>query len=195
MGTVLSKSGAKSKGNENDTHYTKQQVAQLRAIYLAFVLFWIILIIYLELYKEDSIVLGLMCIPILIFIYEYLTVEEVEREIEDQVFVANYLSISLLVVLPLFFNLTKVVRFMKPLKLVIIAVIFILLGLIDIWVPRKLVPFARHFKACLETVGLILLIIAVYLIYQRLYSGGLCEIVEEECEEIRRKEQRCKEKY
>jgi len=186
MGTICSKSGSKDKvpsseGSNNcrSTHYTKEQVSQLRGIYLAFVLFWIILIIYLELYKEDSIVLGLMCIPILIFLYEYLTVEQVEREVEDQVFVANYLSISLLVVLPLFFNLTKVTQFMKPLRLVIIAVIFILLGLVDMWVPRKLVPFARHFKACLETVGLLLLIIAVYMFYQRLYhQGGLDDIIQ-----------------
>ena len=174
MGTVCSSKFTKKEINNNEcgTKYTPEQISQLRGIYLAFVIFWLILIIYLQLYKEDSIVLGLMCIPIILFIYTYSTLDQVEREIENQIFQANYLSISLLVVLPLFFNLTRATKFTGPLKLVIIAIIFILLGLVDMWLPIKLVPFARHFKSCLETIGLLLLVIAVYMFYRKLFNEG-----------------------
>jgi len=152
------------------TRYNEEQIECIRFLYITFIITWIILIFTLELYNKGSLVLIFCMIPIAVFIYTYLNIEEIDRQIETQVFQINYLTITLLVTLPLFFNLSALSNNIQPLKIVIVGIVFILLAIVDVWIPRTLIPVIQHLKSSLETIGLFLLVIAVLIYYGDIFG-------------------------
>lgn len=119
--------------------------------------------------KYDWFVLFLAMIPLFLFAYTWFIIPDFIKEVEDKVFQVNYLSITLLVVLPLFFNLSKTVKDTGALRIVVIAVFFILLSVIDIWTHPDNISVVKHFKSIVETIGVFLLLTAVYIYFRDLF--------------------------
>lgn len=159
-----------------ECRYTDEQVCYIRHIYITFAISWIALVIYFQLYNYDSIMLIIVLMPPLIFLYTYIILPELDRSIETDIFQSNYLSITLLIVIPLFFNLSSKVPWdPRPMSMVIIAIIAILLGIVDIWIPKSLLPVARHIKSGFETIGVFLLIAAVYIYFTKMNAMPIAQ--------------------
>ncbi len=161
--------------------YTPNQVFYIRSVYVFGVLMWLFVIYILSLLQYDWFVLLLLCVPLLLFTWTWTRIPWFVTDYEKSVFNTNYLSITLLVVLPLFFNLSKLNHDCVALRIVIVAVFFILLTIIDIWTSPVGASVMKHFKSVAATIGVFLLLIAVYIYFTELFCIGpvLCECKDE----------------
>jgi hypothetical protein len=88
----------------------------------------------------------------------------ITKEEEEELYRANYLSIGLIVVLPLLVWMNKEYKGNKKkfVGIIVIAIIFTLLAMIDIWVSRPWISLLFHIQGIFETYALVLLIYALY---------------------------------
>lgn len=156
------------------TTYTASQVFYIRALYVLGVLAWLFVIYVLSILNYDWFIVLLAIIPIVIFAWTWYIVPTFIREYEDNVFQVNYLSITLLVVIPLFFNLSKMKHDNCALRIVIIGVFFVVLSVIDVWTHPDNISVMKHFKSIVETIGIFLLLIAIYIYFRELFYGDSC---------------------
>jgi hypothetical protein len=150
----------------------KARVSQIIFIVAAF--FWAVIIVVLGIYKKQSWVGWLiLSIPFLIFFLGFIFSNKISPEIEDEMFKVNYLSIGLIIVLPLLAWMNKDFQGDKShfMTIVIVAIIINLVSLLDVWTSRRYMAFVKQSKSVLQTVSLVLLIYALYLFFRE--SGGM----------------------
>jgi hypothetical protein len=157
------------------TAYTNNQVFYIRALYVLGILAWLFVIYVLSILNYDWFIVLLAIIPIIMFVWTWYIIPTFIREYEDSVFQVNYLSITMLVVIPLFFNLSKLKHDNCALRIVIIGVFFVVLSVIDVWTHPDNISIIKHFKSIVETFGIFLLLIAIYIYFQELFYGSSCE--------------------
>lgn len=139
----------------------------IQVVYMIAMIFWIVLIIGLQLYETTWIGWIFLMIPFLIFIFALINSDDLCERVEGAVFEADFLSIGLLVVLPL---LTWVTRDYegdrkKFLSLIVVAIILAMMSMLDIWVPYSSLYITKHVKSVLQTISLALLMFAFYTYY------------------------------
>lgn len=152
---------------KQDVPYPSNVVTWIRVLYIIMAVFWIAIIYLLELYKIDWLGYIFLVIPLIVFFINYCNAEVVSPAVEEEVFQANYLSIGLIVVLPLLTWLSKEYPGdrEKFTSIIIMALIFIMLSMIDIWLSRSWLSLMRHIQSSFQTLSLILLIYAIYYFY------------------------------
>lgn len=138
----------------------------IRCLYVIVILIWLVVLFYLPI--NDLVELFILCIPFLVFILAYLTCPYIPRDVEEMLFDVNYISIAILVMVPLLTWLNKGYegknrhRFITT---IIAAVMLALISLIDIWATRRWITLIKHFKSICETLAVILIIYALYTFY------------------------------
>lgn len=150
--------------------YGQRKVRSIQSIYIISAVLWLCLILVLRLYRTDLPGYFILAIPIFVFAFGYVNSNGLSADVEEDMFKANYLSIGLLVVLPLltWFNNDykgsneKRREFMT---LIIVALVLTMLSLVDVWVPKKWVTLVKHVKSVLQTASLALIIFALYTYY------------------------------
>lgn len=150
--------------------YGQRKVRSIQSIYIVSAVLWLCLILVLRLYRTDLPGYFILSIPLFVFAFGFVNSNGLSADVEEDMFKANYLSIGLLVVLPLltWFNNDykgsgeKRRQFMT---LIIVALILTMLSLVDVWVPKKWVTLVKHVKSVLQTASLALIIFALYTYY------------------------------
>lgn len=156
-----------SKGSK----YTLEEIRRIRNVYLIGIMVWIF-IAWIICIPSTCIEVIILLVPVVLFFLDYINLPDIEQETEDAVFADNYLSISLLVVIPFFTNtMGSKPREPRILSIVIFAIGLLLLSILDIWVPRSYLGMVKHIKTMFQTSGLILVLFALYLLAQ---SFGGC---------------------
>ena len=142
---------------------------RIRVLYgISFVL-WVVLIIALGLWRTDIVGWVVLLVPPLVFLFGFINADKLTVEVEDQMFEANYLSVGLIIVLPLLMwingqhgETTSPVDRRHFIQIVVVALVLSMLSMIDLWVPRESVSLIKHGKSIFQTASISLLIYALY---------------------------------
>jgi len=153
-------------------NYGSNKKSYIKLLYILGIILWIALIMSFGLFQKQPLVLCVLSIPFFIFIFNYYNVNNITTGMEDILYKVNYLSIALVVVVPLitWFNnnglkeMHAITR-KKFMSIIITALIFTLLSLLDIWVNEKYISVLKHIKSILQTISLTLIIYALYSYY------------------------------
>ena len=147
--------------------YGKTRARAVQIVYLCSMAFWVFLIIVLQLYKTQFFGFIILLIPFFFYFIGYWNADKLTVEVEDKTFAVSYISISLLIVIPLVTWVEK--NFYGNrwyiTKIIVVAVVLALISLIDIWVRPKWITLVRHIKSALQTASLTLLVFALYAYY------------------------------
>lgn len=147
--------------------YGKKRTQSVRLVYLLSMIIWLILILVLQLYKTQVIGYFILLIPFFFYFLGYWNADQLTVEVEEKTFSMGYISISLLIVIPLVTWVEKNFHGNRwyLTKIIVVAVILALISLIDIWVRPKWITLVRHIKSALQTASLTLLVFALYAYY------------------------------
>lgn len=140
-------------------------------MYVIGIIFWIVLIVILRLYKQPSL-LGVLILAIPFVILAIGVVNAASNTVLSiELIGSSYLPFGLLIIAPLLAWTAKDYNGDKKqfVTIIITAFILLLLSIIDIWVREWWVPYIAHIRSILETMALALLIYALYL-YMRSYQ-------------------------
>jgi len=148
----------------------------IQNVYGVFLVIWIILVIFLGLIRSPMSVLDwlILLIPIAIFIFGMINASSITTEVEDAVFEADFLSLGLVIVLPLLAWISRDYGGDRQffIRVIVTALILSMLSLLDIWVSAKMLFVAKHSKSALQTMAITLLIYALYTYYVECPKGS-----------------------
>lgn len=147
--------------------YNENTVMTIEAVYIIAALIWVLLIVFLTLVKPDYIVLGLLLLPFIIFIINFLCLGSFSAKVEDQMLRGNFLSFGFIVAVVLINWNSPMERQDKTefFKILIAAFILLMISLVDVWVNGDKLSIVKHIKTSLHTISLSLLALALYLYY------------------------------
>ncbi len=157
--------------NDNEPH-DDDIVAQIRLAYVFGLIAWLAIVILLKLYETDFIGTIILLIPIVVFLIGYYNADVVTPEIEKEMFTTNYLSVGLIVILPLLVWITdkQSKNKSKFIALLVMAIILTLLSMIDIWVSKRELSAYHHVRSMLQTLSIVIIIYALYIFYLEKYA-------------------------
>lgn len=160
-------SNKSKKKKTNLRQYASHITTTVKWIYGTAIILWILLILFFCFNKTSYFGYIILALPVIIYIIGFINASGVNVESDDTIYACNYLSIGLLVVLPLLTWLDKKENANKIaiIEAMIIAIILCMLSLIDVWVKPQWVAVVRHIKSVFQTASLALLIYALYMFY------------------------------
>ncbi|MCP4120190.1 MAG: hypothetical protein GY751_00360 [Bacteroidetes bacterium] len=148
----------------------------IRLIYLFFVFIWLYTVWYLELYNISVVAFFIVLIPLVVFATGYFEAPFAGPENETTIFDASFLAIGLLVIVPLI-NWTRE-NYMGDCKhfiqISIVAIIFTLLSVLDIWLRGEYMRLNKHIRLCFETMSVTLFIVLLYMYILNSNGKGIC---------------------
>lgn len=133
----------------------------LYAVYIVAIIIWLIIVVYFRLYTVTG--AFVLWLPIVVFAIGIANADELTVEVEKDMFKASYLSVGLLLALPLLAWMSKDYNGDKAqfTAVVVLAMVLTLLTLVDIWIPKKWLSVYKHGRSCLQTMAVALLIYAL----------------------------------
>lgn len=147
--------------------YSASKARAVKLVYCVAIIFWLLLIYFLELYKTSGLGFFILLIPLFFYALAAYNAKSLTVEVEDKTYAVSYISISLLIVIPLVAWVDKNYRgdtwYMS--KIIVVAVVLALISLIDIWVRPKWISLVRHIKSALQTASLSLLVFTLFAYY------------------------------
>lgn len=150
-----------------DKLYPLERVPYIRYVYIIGLLVWIALVCQFKLYKTDVFGWLIILIPIVLFLFGYVNAANITLDVEDEVFQANYLSMGLIVVVPLLTWINK--NYNGNVKcftsILVLALIITMLSMIDIWVTCDWLRVVKHAKSIMQTIAIVLIVYALYIFY------------------------------
>jgi len=156
----------------------KEIIRYIEYVYITAMIFWVLLIVVLQLYETDVIGLLILLVPFASFAFGYFNSYYINEQVEEYVFQNNYFSVGLLITLPLLTWINREYsnpeRRKKFTSILVMAIILIMFSILDIWVPLEILSVIKHLHSVLQTTALILLIYALYMFYIECPSGILC---------------------
>lgn len=149
--------------NRRHKYYGDTKIDIIFLIYIISIIIWAFLVIYL---KSDA-GFFILLIPFVIFIISMCSLPRLSLSVEDEMFKVNYLATGMLITLPL---LTCVIAGFKGnkesmIRVVLLAVTFTIISMIDVWVPEKYISMLKHIRSILQTISLVLILYSLYLYY------------------------------
>ena len=156
--------------NNNEHHhdrYSYDTIRWIQAIYIIASLLWVILIVVMGLWTEDWIILLILLIPMVVFVINFISLNDFMCSSEDQMFRGNFLSFAFLVAIILINWNTPMGNHDKTefFKILIVSFILLMISLVDLWVSQENMSVVKHIKTSLTTASLTLLALALYLYY------------------------------
>lgn len=152
--------------------YDDHTIKIIQIIYIISAVIWIMLFFWLKSYFNDCFSWIFLLIPLIIYSINYINLQHITINVEDEMFQGNYLSFCLLIVVilinwnhPLSEN-DKISFF----RILLVAFILIMLSLIDLWVYPKYLRIVKHIRSIFLTAALTLLAFVFYLYYIENYN-------------------------
>jgi hypothetical protein len=157
----------KHKDRHDHDHYDDRVVSYIQSVYIIASLLWVLLIFILDLWKNDLVVAGILLLPIIVYLINFVSLGEFTCSMEDQMFRGNFLSFGFLVAIILINWNTPLGHHDKTefFKILIVAFILLMISLLDLWVDQCKMSVVKHIKTALHTASLSLLALALYLYY------------------------------
>ena len=138
----------------------------LFGIYLAAILLWGFLLIYLQ-PTVDPLGWIILFIPMVVFLIATVSLDGLSPTVEGAITHISTLSVGLLIILPLLAFITKDFKGDQQLMIhvVLLAITFSLFAMIDVWVSEKWLTIVHHVRSIFEILSLTLILFALYLYY------------------------------
>lgn len=136
--------------------YDPDTVKNIRRLYIAVIVIWIAIVWLLDIWTTKG---GLILIlPVLIFLWNWYSAPSLSPSTEDHMFSANYLSIGIILALPLLNWLGKEYNSdkMKFTSVVVVSIIVSFIPHVDVWFPEKNLSVYKHFQSAFQVMSLIL---------------------------------------
>lgn len=145
-------------------YYSLTTVQQIRALYIIAAIVWLIIVWYCDLYLPDGIAWFFIAIPLVVYAINYSNVDKHTKEMEQEMFAGNFLSFAFLIV-AIVLSYSKIGGKAKYFKLLLLALVFIMFSLIDVWLPMNKLIICKHLRTIFQTAAVALLAMALYLFY------------------------------
>lgn len=142
----------------------RRMVYFTRAVYLIFAFIWIILCVSNEFYT--NIAAYVLFIPFIIFLLGFFNADcTCEEEVESDVFSVSFVSIGILVSIPLLTLFNKNEENIMLNHVIFLAMISTLLSYFHLWVNYKQRHVCKAIRSCLETFSVTLYIFAIMIFF------------------------------
>ena len=167
-GSPSGKDGPPGKGCSPE-RYDQCTVENMQYLYIFLLILWVLILTVLGIFSEDNdgISFLILAVPPILFLIAYVNLPDLSPIDEERVAGTNILTVGLLVAFPIFtwiYDKSKISRTLFN-KVLIAAIIFSILAMIDIWIPCDLVPYEHHIRSALQTFAFTLFIFALYRFY------------------------------
>lgn len=143
----------------------------LQMFYIFASFFWILLIAYFKLWDEK--LAFILFLPLVAFFITFLYLENISVYVEENMISTNYLSLGLILALPMLSWMLKEYNGQKKhfITVIILALVLSLLTFVDIWVPENRISIYRHVRSSLQVMSVSLFIFALSTFYFYSYAS------------------------
>lgn len=151
--------------------YGRTKTNIVRLLYVIAAIVWTVLIFILGLWRTgagiDPLAIIILIIPYVIFLFGFINASALSHKVEKMFQRANYMTVGLLIALPLMAWMIKNYGGDKRqfICIVVTALILSLVSLMEVWTSYKWHSCTRHIRSTLNTMALTLLIYLLYLFY------------------------------
>lgn len=128
-------------------HITSEN--RIKQIYIFAIILWIILILLLKLYTKSFLGIIVIMIPFFVFIFDYFYTECPNVETETLMLGGNYLTFAFLISSIIIHWVPNVGSRIYP--IVSVAIFFMLLSLLDLWVNKRDIIILKHIRTICNT--------------------------------------------
>jgi hypothetical protein len=145
---------------------TKESYQLIRKTFMIGILLWTILVFSLDLYPTNMVEFLILCIPYILFLINFTFTEDLVDESENDVIASNYISLGILLVIPLLSWIKQddtITNLSKFIKIALVSIVLSLLSLIDFWIPKKSVVFMKSLRSIFSTISIVLIVYAITL--------------------------------
>lgn len=130
-------------------------------VYIISLVIWTLLIFFFG-YVDDP---GsyVLLLPYFLFLFAISNACYITRDVEEEIFENNYLTLGLLIALPLLTWMGSHYKGDKNkfVSIIIVAIIISILTHVDIWITRKWIPVYKHWVSALQTMSITLFVFAL----------------------------------
>lgn len=147
--------------NTKNTAYSTAKIYWVKCVYVVAAVIWSIIVCHFSLFASTAAVI--LWLPLILFGIAYFNVGNLSEEVHDDVLKSSFISIGLMLSLPLLGWLNKDYQGDKNhvTETIVIAMILTLFSLLHVWVSKKWIPVWNHAKSALETMSLSLFVYAL----------------------------------
>ena len=140
--------------------YNDNEIFNVRCLYIAFSLLWLLIIITLKLFDSSSFIILL--IPFFLFGIAFINANYLSSDCCDSTMQITFISIGLLLSIPMI-TLIKTSKkdSSKLITILITAMILTLFSYFHLWLPLNYQYISKHSKSCFETMAVTLFIYAL----------------------------------
>lgn len=145
----------------NTNRYCDINKQRIKILYILAIVFWIGLCLYFKLYTTKGWLI--LILPLIVFGIAIYNCECLCNELDEYMFKASYLSVGLILTLPLLSWMTKDYNgdINQFISVIILYLTFTLLTLIDVWVPHSSISIFKHLRSVFQTLSITLIIYAM----------------------------------
>lgn len=134
---------------------------RIKVLYILLIIIWIVLVIFLGIWNTPG---GLVLLfPIIIFLIAIYNSSSLSVDVEEEMSRASFLSLGLIIALPLFTWLSKDYPGDKRkfTTIIVIALILSMITYVDIWLPTYWISVYKHFRSSLQVMSMTFFIYAL----------------------------------
>jgi len=154
--------------SDSDAHennkYDRSIVDHVTLLYTVAIVFWIVLIFILDLYRTDAIGSLILIIPIIYMLISMNKFEECDTKIEEELDDWDILPLGV-VIITVFLTLKHPEYTTFFYRLIFVGVLLVALGMMDLWLPRKHLILHKHFRTILEILSTTIFVYIFYVFY------------------------------
>uniref|UniRef100_A0A6C0AEW1 Uncharacterized protein n=1 Tax=viral metagenome TaxID=1070528 RepID=A0A6C0AEW1_9ZZZZ len=142
----------------NNEKLTDYQLTWIIYIYIGFIIFWIILVWFFELYNKITSII--LIIPIVIFLTNLYNIESFSEETCAEIFETSFITIGIIFAIPFLTLINKEsgIDVTHVTQLIILAVVLILCSYFHIFTSPEGIIIWKHFTNCFETMAITIFI-------------------------------------
>lgn len=143
----------------------------LQMYYIFISLLWLLLISYFNLWDEK--LSFILFLPLVAFFFTFLYLEHISVYVEESMLQSNYLSLGLILALPMLSWMLKEYNGNRKhfITVIVLALVLSLLTFVDIWVPENRISVYRHIRSSFQVMSVSLFIYALCAFYFYTYAG------------------------
>jgi len=130
----------------------------IKIIYILMIILWFIVITYFNFWQLRT--FPILLLPFILFIIGIYNSDSLTKECENEMFKISFLSVGVIVVIPLLSWISKDYNgdIKQFIAIIVLAMVSTLLSLIDVWIPPDSMSVYKHVKSSLQVISITLLI-------------------------------------
>lgn len=166
--TERSKKKSEIYSTEQDDREPDYKIRAIVAVHTVALVFWLFLIVGMMLCSRNIAGIFILFIPIIASVLGIINAPYLSEKVEKDLFTTNFLSLGIIVVIPLLAWVSKDdgVDSRRFATIGILAVILSLASYVDFWVPEEYIFLVIHIQGILRTFSIVLIIYALFSYYE-----------------------------